>query len=87
MDRLESEVGISGYLVGDGFTVADLTAASLFTPVLTPPERPYAPTAFAPAVQELRDELMARPGGAWIARMYARHRNQHVTEEVDALSH
>ena len=67
MDRLESEVGTSGYLVGDGFTVADLTAASLFTPLLTPPERPYAPTAFAPAVQELRDELMARPGGAWVA--------------------
>ena len=87
MDRLESEVGTSGYLVGDGFTVADLTAASLFTPLLTPPERPYAPTAFAPAVQELRDELMARPGGAWVARMYALHRNQHVTERVDALSH
>ncbi len=87
MDRLEGEVGPSGYLVGDGFTVADLTAASLFTPLLTPPERPYAPTAFAPAVQELRDELMARPGGAWVARMYALHRNQHVTERVDALSH
>jgi glutathione S-transferase len=87
MDRLESELGSSDYLVGSGFTVADLTAASLFTPLLCPAERPYAPTALAPAVQELRDELMARPGGAWVARMYARHRNQHVTEGVDALSH
>jgi glutathione S-transferase len=87
MDRLESELGGGDYLVGDGFTVADLTAASLFTPLLTPPERPYAPSAVAPAVQDLRDELIARPGGEWVARMYARHRNRHVTERVDALSH
>jgi glutathione S-transferase len=86
MDRLESELGSSGYLVGDGFTVADLTAASLFTPLLAPPERPYAPPAMAPAVSELRDELMARPGGAWVARMYARHRNQDVMEGVHALT-
>ena len=87
MDRLESELGGADYLAGDGFTVADLTAASLFTPLLTPPERPYAPSAVAPAVQDLRDELMVRPGGEWVARMYARHRNRHVTERVDALSH
>jgi hypothetical protein len=40
----------------------------------------------APAVRELRDELMARPGGAWVARMYARHRNQDVMEGVHALT-
>ena len=48
MDRLESELGPSGYLVGDRFTVADLTAASLFTPLLCPPERPFAPPARRP---------------------------------------
>ena len=31
MDRVERELQPSGYLVGDGFSVADLTAASLFT--------------------------------------------------------
>jgi len=30
MDRLEREISPSGYLVGDSFTVADLTAAALF---------------------------------------------------------
>ena len=30
-----AELGPSGYLVGDRFTVADLTAASLFTPLLS----------------------------------------------------
>jgi glutathione S-transferase len=86
MDRLEAEIGLSGYLVGDGFTVADLTAAALFTPLVSPPERPYAPQASAPAVAELRDELTARPGGGWIYQMYARHRGRHVPEEEHALS-
>ena len=40
MDRLERETSTSGYLVGDSFTVADLTAAALFYPVARPPEFP-----------------------------------------------
>ena len=78
MGRLEAELQPSGYLVGDAFTVADLTAAALFTPVLAPPERPFAPRAVTAPVQELRDELAARPGGAWVAEMYHRHRGAPV---------
>src|SRR3954451_22951237 len=74
MDRLEAEIEGSGYLVGDGFTVADLTAAALFTPLLARPERPYLPAFVMPPVQELRDELTARPGGRYVLEMYARHR-------------
>ena len=74
MDRLEDELQPSGCLVGEGFSVADLTAAALFTPLLAPPERPYSPDVVVPAVQELRDELEARPGGEWVSEMYARHR-------------
>jgi glutathione S-transferase len=77
MDRVESELGSSGYLVGDGFTVADLTAAALFTPVLSPPERPYAPQ-LPPQLLELRSELEARRGGAWVTDIYARHRGTPV---------
>lgn len=80
MDRLESELQPSGYLVGDRFSVADLTAAALFTPALCPPERPYAPLSTPPAMQQLRTELEARPGGAWVADMYARHRG--VSAEI-----
>ena len=74
MDRVEAERQPSGYLVGDAFTVADLTAAALFTPVLDPPERPYVPPTLVPPLMELRDQLSARPGGEWVADMYARHR-------------
>jgi glutathione S-transferase len=76
MDRVESQLRPSGYLVGDAFTVADLTAAALFTPVIAPPQRPYAPRSVAPAIRELREELGARPGGEWVAEMYARHRGE-----------
>jgi glutathione S-transferase len=74
MDRLEAELQPSGHLVGDAFTVADLTGAALFTPLLAPPGRPFLPPTVAPPLQELRDELTARPGGAWVHELYARHR-------------
>jgi glutathione S-transferase len=76
LDRVEAELQPSGYLVGDCFTVADLTAAALFTPLLAPPQRPYAPRALAAPILELREELSARPGGEWVADMYARHRGE-----------
>lgn len=40
LDRLESEPGQKQYLVGERFTVADLTAAALFYPLVMPPEGP-----------------------------------------------
>ena len=78
MDRIENAIGPSGYLVGDRFSVADLTGAALFTPLLAPPERPYAPDLLPAAIEELREELMARPGGDWVFDMYARHRTAWV---------
>jgi len=74
MDRIEDAIGPAGYLVGDRFTVADLTAAALFTPLIAPPERPYSPDLLPAALEELREELMARPGADWVFDMYARHR-------------
>jgi glutathione S-transferase len=41
LDRIEAERQPSGYLVGDSFTVADLTAASMFGPLLQLPEIQY----------------------------------------------
>ena len=86
MDRVEAELQPSGYLVGERFSVADLSAASLFTPLLAPPERPYAPATVVPAVQELREELMARPGGQWVGEMYARHRGSSAEVAASAAA-
>jgi glutathione S-transferase len=74
MDRLESEIGPSGYLAGDRFSVADLTGAALCTPILCPPERPYQPQDPRPELLELRAQLGRRRGGEWVREMYARHR-------------
>lgn len=85
MDRLEAEIGPSGYLVGDSFTVADLTAASLFYPIARPPEFPYPSVTDPPEpAREFIDGLFARPGGQWVAETYRRHRYASAAEAVAA---
>jgi glutathione S-transferase len=79
MDRLEREIGPSGYLVGSSFTVADLTAASLFYPIARPPEFPYPLVSDVPEpAREFLESLARRPGGEWVAEMYRSHRRAPV---------
>jgi glutathione S-transferase len=76
-DRIEAGVGPSGYLVGDSFTVADLTAASILAIIVIPPEFPYIklhPDQRTAQSQRFRDSLKDRPGFKWVEDMYARHR-------------
>ena len=75
LDRLEAEPRPSGYLVGDRFSVAALTAAALLAPAVFPPEFPYAPPGPLPApVARWCDSLASRPACRWTAEMYRRHR-------------
>jgi glutathione S-transferase len=77
LDKLEAEVGPSGYLVGESFTVADLTAASILAPIVMPPEFPYIklhPDERTAQSRRFRDSLKDRPGFKWVEDMYARHR-------------
>jgi glutathione S-transferase len=74
LDRLEAELQPSGYLVGSSFTVADLTAAALFSPVVMPPEFPYPLHSPPPPARTYRDALAARPGFKWVLETYSRHR-------------
>ena len=75
LDRLEAELDGGEYLVGDSFTVADLTAASLLYPIVNPPEGPSIITNGNPVLEEFFGPLRERPGGRWIREMFARHRN------------
>ncbi|HEY7633642.1 MAG TPA: glutathione S-transferase N-terminal domain-containing protein [Thermoleophilaceae bacterium] len=78
MDRLEREISPSGFLVGDSFTVADLTAAALFYPVARPSEFPYPTVAESDmpgSLREFRESLAERPGGKWVADIYHRYRS------------
>ena len=73
LDRIEAEVQPSGYLVGDGFTVADLTAAALLGIAADPADLQY-PLPRPVWILELRDSLAGRAGFQWIAEIYRRHR-------------
>src|SRR5439155_1699664 len=76
-DMIETEAGPSGYLVGESFTVADLTAASILAPIVMPPEFPYIklhPDERTAQSRRFRDSLKDRPGFKWVEEMYARHR-------------
>jgi len=75
LDRLEAELGGSEYLVGDSFTVADLTAAALFFPLVLPEGGPLPATETPPAgIEGFRAPLRERPGYQWVEEMYRRHR-------------
>jgi glutathione S-transferase len=75
MERIEAEAGASGYMVGDAFSVADLTAAALATPLIGPPERQYLPPQDQPEpLRAFSVELKARPAGQWVLDIFRRHR-------------
>jgi glutathione S-transferase len=87
MDRLERELLPSEFLVGDFFTVADLTAASLFYGVARPPEFPYPMVAedeLSDSWRAFRESLAQRPGGRWIADIYRRYRGRSAGVLPDA---
>jgi len=75
LDRLDRELERSGgaYLAGDRFSVADLTVASLFTPIVQPPEGPNH-LELPQSLQEFRAPLRERPGFRWVLDTYARDR-------------
>jgi glutathione S-transferase len=72
LDRIESERDGGEFLVGDSFTVADLTAAALLYPLAWPPEYPYEIPK--PPPSEFLDSLHDHPAVGWIGETYRRHR-------------
>lgn len=72
MDRVEAELGGREHLVGDGFSVADLTVASLLFPLAWPEGLQYDPPR--PRRWQFRDALADRPALEWVREVYRRHR-------------
>ena len=77
LDRVVSELQPSGYLVGDRFSVADLTAASLLGVLAAPALLEYPPPApQPPSLAELVGLVSSHTAGKWVAEMYRRHRGK-----------
>lgn len=73
-ERLESELDGNSYLAGDDFSVADLTAAALFYPIVQPPEGPQILTEQPPTFARFADQFRDRPAFAYLERMFRKHR-------------
>jgi glutathione S-transferase len=79
LDKLEAELerGEGEFLVGKGFSVADITAASLFYPVVVPAEGPLDPSLpRPPAFDRFRQSLSDRRGYKWVEETFRRHRHR-----------
>jgi glutathione S-transferase len=73
LDRLEAELE-GDHLVGDRFSVADLTAAALFYPLVLPDEGPWQPVRTR-AFLEFQESVRNRPGFRWVEETFRRHRH------------
>ena len=63
------------YLVGDGLSVADITAAAMLSPLACPDEHcVYARADYRAAMQPLLQQWEGHPGLEWVRAQYRRHR-------------
>jgi len=77
LDRIEQERQGRTYLVGEVFSVADLTAAALLGPLLQPPELQYPLQVELPVyLEDYRTTLLQHPAAQWAADIYRLHRGQ-----------
>jgi glutathione S-transferase len=75
LDRLEAELGSNEFLAGDSFSVADLSAAALFFPLVLPEEGPVPTDEPPPAgMESFRTPLRDRPGYRWVEETFRKHR-------------
>ena len=76
-ERFWAELRPSGYLVGDEFTIADLTLAALLSPVVAPPQFPYPqPQRGHPRLAPVREALAESGLLDWTLETYAHRRGE-----------
>ena len=63
------------YLLGEDFTRADVTAASLLAPIVIPAEHPtYGRLSVPPRASALVERWRDRPAVRWVREIYRKHR-------------
>jgi glutathione S-transferase len=83
LDYVANHQGAQGYLVGEQFSVADLTAAVVLNSVVVLPEQWMAfPSPLPQGVERWFQHWADHPSASWIREMYTRHRGySHATED------
>jgi glutathione S-transferase len=75
LDRIVREVGASGQLVGDSFSVADLACAALLAPLVSPDHPDMSqPGPRPPALEAFLARFASHPGVTWVREQYRKHR-------------
>ncbi len=75
LDFVAERTAGTGYLVGDAFTLADITAASTLAVLARPQDSPMAaPQPVGSTFGALMARYATHPGVAWTRDIYARHR-------------
>lgn len=75
LDKIASAIADTGYMVGDAFTRADLTAAALTCLVANPDHIDMKlPEPLPQAVQDFLGRYEDHPATQWISDIYAKHR-------------
>jgi glutathione S-transferase len=83
MDLIEEELE-GDYLVGDRFSVADLTAAALLFPLVAPPQFAYQlPERWPDEWEQFRRSLADRRAYKWVQEMFSRHRGSSAAVSDD----
>jgi glutathione S-transferase len=79
MQYLESLLAdnANAYLVGDGFTLADLVGATMLAPLIGPEDSPWSAARLGIAMNAERQALRDRVAGQWVLRIYRQHRRSH----------
>jgi glutathione S-transferase len=74
LERIEAERDGGEHLVGERFSVADLTAAALLFPLAWPEELQYDYPV--PPGSEFRESVSDHPAVAWVRAIYRRYRGR-----------
>ena len=74
MGAIEARLDGREHLVGDAFSVADLTAAALLYPLVLPPEGPQGIDGVPESAKDFEAEIRDHPILGWVERTFANYR-------------
>jgi len=75
LEQVARELGPSGQLAGDRFSLADLACAALLAPLVSPDHPDMsAPRPRPAALEAFLARFASHPGAAWVREQYRKHR-------------